>query len=624
MDTGKLLTINLTTEEIKWADFPGALARRFLGGRGINAWLLAEHIGPGTDPLGPENILMLSCGLLTGTRVPSSSRLHVGARSPLTGLLGSSNVGGHFGAGLRAAGVNTLLIQGHARRPVTLRIDDDEVELRDATHLWGLDSRTATGVLQAESGEAVKLAVIGVGGENLVRYACIMTGDGHAAGRTGLGTVMGAKNLKAIAVHEQTSEVSEDFRSLEDEAIHRLVRDYVERIRTAPRYETYARFSNSAFVKWADEAGILATRNYQHVRFEGAERVDGERLMDYVTRPRSCHRCAVHCKAEIEIPDGRYGGTRGERPDIEPIVNLGAKCGLDDPEAVLYLYTLAGTLGIDAISTGGVLAFAMELCERGILSPEDSDGIELTWGNAEAMETMMKCIARREGFGAALAEGVRRAAQIIGRGAEAYAFHSKGLELTAYDPRGGMGTALGYAVSTRGGDFTSVYAVPEFRWEPEQGREWFGTEKAVDCLSIEGKGRLVKRTMIVSAVLDALGICKVPVLSVVGDYSLESEAALAAALTGWDLNAGELALIGERIINLERLFNLRHGAGREDDDLPDRFTEERVGDPGPTQGMTVDIQPMVRDFYDAMGWDEKGHPTPEKLEELEIGTLGNW
>lgn len=189
MDTGKLLTINLTTEEIEWADFPGALARRFLGGRGINAWLLAEHIGPGTDPLGPENILMLSCGLLTGTRVPSSSRLHVGARSPLTGLLGSSNVGGHFGAGLRAAGVNTLLIQGHARRPVTLRIDDDEVELRDATHLWGLDSRTATGVLQAESGEAVKLAVIGVGGENLVRYACIMTGDGHAAGRTGLGAV---------------------------------------------------------------------------------------------------------------------------------------------------------------------------------------------------------------------------------------------------------------------------------------------------------------------------------------------------------------------------------------------------------------------------------------------------
>ncbi len=618
---GKLLTVNLTTEETAWTDLPETAVRRFLGGRGINAWLLAEHVGPETDPLGAENVLVLSCGLLTGTQAPSSSRLHLGARSPLTGLLGSSNVGGHFGAELRAAGVQALLIQGRARRPVTLWIDGGEVRLPDATRLWGLDSRTAAEALQAELGKGVKLAVIGVGGENRVRYACVMTGTRHAAGRTGLGAVMGSKNLKAIAVHRRTSEVSRDFRSLEEEAVRRLVSDYRERIRTAPRYETYARFSNSAFVKWADEAGILATRNYQHVRFEGAERIDGERLMDYVTRPRSCHRCPVHCKAEVEIRSGRYGGVRGERPDIEPIVNLGAKCGLDDPEALLYLYNLAGTLGIDAISTGGVLAFAMELYERGLLSTEDTDGIELTWGNAEAMEVTMKRIARREGFGDVLAEGVRRAAHIIGRGAKAYAHHAKGLELTAYDPRGGMGTALGYAVSSRGGDFTTVYAVPEYRWEPEQGREWFGTEEAVDRLSTSGKGQLIRWTMLVSAALDALGICKVPVLSVIGDYSLENEAALTAALTGWDVTADELALAGERIVNLERLFNLRCGAGREDDDLPDRFTEERVSDPGPTQGMTVEIQRLVADFYAAMGWDQTGCPRPEKLKELDLETL---
>ncbi|MDY7078976.1 MAG: aldehyde ferredoxin oxidoreductase family protein [Chloroflexota bacterium] len=622
----KLLIVNLTTGEIKWTELPETLVRQFLGGRGINACLLARYVGPTTDPLGPENVLVLSCGLLTGTQAPASSRLHLGARSPLTGLLGSSNVGGHFGAELRAAGVQALLIQGHAQCPVTLRIEGDQVELLDAAHLWGLDSRTVAGLLQAELGRGVKLAVIGVGGENQVRYACVMTGDRHAAGRTGLGAVMGSKNLKAIAVRrgKRRSEYQGPAKGPRDEdekgeeAIRLLVRDYVDRIRTAPRYETYARFSNSAFVKWADESGLLATRNYQHVRFEGVERIDGERLIEYVTRPRSCHRCPVHCKAEIEIREGRYGGARGERPDIEPIVNLGAKCGLDDPEAVLYLYNLAGTLGIDAISTGGVLAFAMELYERGILSPEDTDGIELTWGNAEAMEAMMRRISQREGFGTVLAEGVRRAAQMIGQGAEAYAYHSKGLELTAYDPRGGMGTALGYAVSTRGGDFTSVYAVPEYRWEPEQGREWFGTEKAADRLSTEGKGRLVKRTMIVSAVLDALGICKVPVLSVVGDYSLENEAALTAALTGWDMDADELALVGERIINLERLFNLRHGASREDDDLPDRFTEERVSDPGPTQGMTVEIRRMVGDFYAAMGWDEEGHPTLDKLDELDL------
>ena len=606
----EMLVVDLTTEEIARTDLPESLARRFLGGRGVNAWLLARHVGPGTDPLGPGNVLALSCGLLTGTQAPASSRLHVSARSPLTGLLGSSNVGGHFGAELRAAGVGTLLIKGRARRPVTLWIDGDRAELRDATHLWGLDTRAATASLREALGKTAKLMVIGPGGENGVRYACIMTGTRHAAGRTGMGAVMGAKNLKAVAVR------GDKRRGERDEAARAVVRDYLARIRAAPRYDTYARFSNSAFVTWADEAGLLATRNYRHVRFQGADRIDGQRLMDYVTRSKSCYRCPVHCKAEIEIRDGRYGGTRGERPDIEPIVNLGAKCGLDDPEALLYLYNLAGTLGLDAISAAGALAFAMDLYERGILTAEDTDGVELTWGNAEAMETVMRRIARREGLGAVLAEGVRRAAAMVGRGAEAYAYHSKGLELTAYDPRGGMGTALGYAVSTRGGDFTSVYAVPEYRWAPEQGREWFGTEAAVDRLSVEGKGRLVKRAIVVSAALDGLGLCKVPVLSVVGDYSLEREAALAAALTGWDLNADELALAGERIVNLEKVFNLRHGAGRGDDDLPDHFVEDRVPDPGPTHGMTVDIQPMVRDFYAAMGWDADGRPTPDKLREL--------
>jgi aldehyde:ferredoxin oxidoreductase len=216
---------------------------------------------------------------------------------------------------------------------------------------------------------------------------------------------------------------------------------------------------------------------------------------------------------------------------------------------------------------------------------------------------------------------VRRAAELIGRGAEAYAYHSKGLELTGYDPRGGMGTALGYAVSTRGGDFTSVYAVPEYRWNPEQGRECFGTEKAVDRLSIEGKGQLVKRAMVVSAVLDALGICKVPALSILCDYSLRDEAALTAALTGWDTTADELALAGERIVNAERLINKHLGAGHADDDLPDHFVEDRVPDPGPTQGMTVDIEQLRRHFYSAMGWDDDGNPGPGKLHELDLDSF---
>lgn len=607
---GRLLRVDLSEGRVEQSDLPDPLVRRFLGGRGLNAWLLARHIGPEVHPLGPENVLVLSCGLLTGTEAPASSRLHIGARSPLTGLLGSSNVGGHFGAALRAAGFQAAVVRGRTEHPVLLRIDEQGAELVDAGDIWRMDTRAAAERLKERFGEDSRFLVIGPGGENRVRYACIMTGTRHAAGRTGMGAVMGSKNIKAIVVSAPEGRPKADPRA------RQVVRAYLERVRSAPRYETYARYSNSAFVEWADEMGMLATRNYQRVRFDGASRIDGKRLIEYVTRPRSCYRCPVHCKAEIYIRQGRYAGTRGERPDIEPIVNLGAKCGLDDPEALLYLYNLAGDLGIDAISTAGVLAFAMELFERGILTEEDTDGIRLTWGDAEAMEVMMRRIARREGFGAVLAEGVREAARLIGRGAQAYALHAKGMELTAYDPRGALGSALGYAVSTRGGDWTSVYALPELRWDPEEGQKWFGTDKAVDRLSPEGKGPMVKRTMVVSAVLDSVGMCKVPVLSVVGDFGLQNEADLVAAITGWEIDAQELALVGERILNLERLLALRLGAGPEDDDLPDRFTEERVTDPGPTQGMTVDMRRLVADFYEAMGWDATGRPTLEKLREL--------
>ncbi len=612
---GRSLVVDLTSREVKVTDFPEGLACEFLGGRGVNVWQLLEHVGPGTDPLGPENVLIFSCGLLTGTQAPASARLHVGARSPLTGLLGSSNVGGHFGAELRAAGFQSALIRGRADRPAVLWLHDGRVEIRDADDLWGQDAWSTQSHLREELGEAkAKIMAIGPGGESGVRYACIMTGRGHAAGRTGMGAVMGSKNLKAIAVLGSASGRGRKTRGQWDEQVRTLVRQYIEQIRNAPRYDTFARYSNSAYVTWARDEGLLSTRNYRQTQFEGAEQIDGRQIIKYVTRSRSCHRCPVHCKAELKVPSGRFA-TEGERPDIEPIVALGSKCGLGDVEALLYLYNLAGQLGIDVISTGGVLAFAMELYERGILTDDDTGGVALTWGNAEAMETLMRQIARREGLGDVLAEGVRRAAQLTGRGAEQYAFHSKGLEMTAYDPRGAMGTALGYAVSTRGADFTSVYAIPEYRWDAAQGREVFGSEKAVDRLSIEGKGALVKRSMIVSAILDSLGLCKVPILSVVRDFSLENEAALASALSGWPLTAADLLTIGERILNMERLFNLRHGATRADDDLPDRFTEEPLPD-GPTQGMTVPIQPMVRDFYAAMGWDDEGRPTPEKLREL--------
>lgn len=607
---GRVLTVDLTDRSIHSSHCDEEMVDRFLAGRGANSYRLYKSVPAGTGPLDPENPLVMSGGLLTGTEAPASSRLHVSARSPLTGLLGSSNVGGHFGAELRAAGFQTLLIHGRSEAPVYLSITEDGATLEEATELWGRDAWETQEILRSRmGGDRVRIMAIGPGGEALVRYGCILTDRGHAAGRTGMGAVMGSKRLKAIVVRggDRQRQAGPEARE--------AVRKYAVTIRNSPRYPIYSRFSNTTYVRWADETGILSTRNYQQNRFEGVERIDGTRIIDYVTRSKSCHRCPVHCKAELRIDSGPFAGTEGERPDIEPIVALGSKCGVDNVEAVLYLYNLCGRLGIDVISAASSIAFAMELTERGIISPSDTDGIELRWGDYRAMETMLRKIARREGFGDLLAEGVAEAARRIGRGAEEYAFHSKGLELTAYDPRGAMGTALGYAVSSRGGDFTSVYAVPEYRWDPQQGEREFGTPASVDRLSTEGKGLLVKRAMSVSAVLDSLGLCKVAALSVVGDFSLQAEAELASTLSGRDLTAERLLAIGERIITVERLFNLRHGDGRLDDRLPSRFLREGLPN-DPNRGGTVDLEPMVVQFYSAMGWDRQGRPLEEKLREL--------
>ncbi len=609
---GRLLIADLEQGRFTAAAIDEELARRFFVGRGFNSHYLYAEVAGQVDPLGPQNPLILSAGLLTGTEAPASSRLHVSARSPLTGLLGSSNVGGHFGAALRAAGWQAIVCLGKAAAPVALLIEAEQTSLVDAGDLWGLDAWQTQDALHERLGDdRSRIMAIGPAGEALVRYGCIMTERGHAAGRTGMGAVMGAKNLKAIVVRGRQPA------SRQAPAAHKAVQAYAKAICDAPRYLIYAKFSNTGYVTWADESGILATRNYHENRFEHADRIDGRRIIEYVTGPKGCHRCPVHCKAGVRIDEGPFAGTEGERPDIEPIVALGSKCGVGDAAAVLYLYNLCCRLGLDVISAASCLAFAMDLRERGILSAAETDGLDLVWGNVAAMAAMLQRIAHREGFGAILAEGVARAARLIGRGAEAAAFHSKGLELTAYDPRGGMGTALGYAVSPRGGDFTSVYAVPEYRWDAEQGRREFGSPRSVDRQSTEAKGLLVKRTLTVSAALDALGLCKVPALSVVGDFSLAAEAALAQALTGWPLHAADLLEVGERIVTVERLFNLRHGAGPGDDTLPALFRQRGLPY-GPHAGATVDVEPMVRQFYQAMGWDDEGKPTPARLAELRL------
>lgn len=608
---GDVLHIDLSARSIGRYPVGARVVRRVLLGRGLNSLTLLEHAGAETGALDPGSPLLFTCGLLTGTQAPSAARVHVSARSPLTGLLGSSSVGGKVGPALRANGVQSIQMTGRADRPVYLFISGGQAEIRDASHLWGLDVQESARLLYDRlEDEGLVMFLIGPAGEHQLPLACIMTQRGHAAGRTGMGAVMGSKNLKAIVVKGSRLEgerASEEARA--------AVRRYVAKIKAAPNYADKAAHGTSSAVNFANSLGMLGSYNYQRPCFESASNIDGTNMDQYVERLHGCRGCPVHCKAELKLTSGPHAGLEGERPDFEPIVSWGSKSGVSDPESIIYLHHLCDLFGIDSVSAGNTVAFAMHLWEDGILTSEDTGGLDLVWGDADVMETLVRQMAGGEGFGALLGRGVREAARIIGRGSERYAYHVKGLELTAFDPRGASAAGLGYAVSNRGGDFTSVYARHEFSLTASEGKALYGDELAADRMSPVGKAAMVKRSMVICAVLDSIGICKIPALTLVNEYDLVSEADLVSAVADLPVTPGELFETGERIIDIERLFNIRYGSGADDDVLPDVFLEEPLRE-GPAAGNTVQLAQMIREFYADMGWSAEGVPTEARLRRL--------
>jgi aldehyde:ferredoxin oxidoreductase len=613
--TGKILDIDLSTTTWNILTWPRESVRQYLGGRGYNVQFLFSNLSARVGPLSPENPLLFSCGLLTGTAAPSSARLHVNARSPLTGILGSSNVGGGFGAALRACGIQTLIVRGKAPDPVYLWIDGDTIEIRNAKSIWGLDTWQTQEHLENKFGsQKLKIMSIGPGGENGARFGCIVTDKDHAAGRTGMGTVMGSKNLKAIVI--KTKKQKRPFRARSNG--HEAIKRYVWQIMNSPHFKTFKQHGGAGYVKWADDLGIMGTRNFRSNTFEAAEQIDGKNLTEHVTRTRGCSRCPVQCKAELKLGAGRFKGRKSFRPEFEPMLALGPKCGLSDLDTLVYLDNLCSRLGIDSISAGNSIAFAMDLFERKILTREDTGGLDLAWGNGNSMEALIRQMASGEGFGAVLGQGVRRAAQIIGRGAGYYAAHVKGLEMSGYHPDNMMGTALGYAVASRGADFNDVYSAIEHKWLPDEESEEFGTPKASDLTSIHGKAQLVRRAMIVGTVIDSLGLCKVPALSLISAYDLVAEAELATELTQETFGVADLFAAGERIVNTERLINLRCGVRDADDRLPDMFFDKDYNDGHAPSKPSAWMEPMKKEFYRVMGWDDRGRPTESKLAELGI------
>ena len=590
---GKILRINLSTGGISTEGIDESLARDYIGGRGIATKILYDELPVGIDPLGPENKLIFASGPLTGTAAPTGGRYMVVTKGPLNGAIASSNSGGFFGKEFKTAGYDLIVFEGKADKPVYVWIKDEVVEIRDASDLWGKDTHETTDLLLEKVGDdKARVACIGPAGEKLSLISCVINDKNRAAGRTGVGAVMGSKNLKAVVVRG-TGRVDladpDKFREAQKEAMGKI-KENPTTSQGLPAYGT------AVLVNVINENGLFPTRNFQTGVFAEAGKISGETLADtYLTKNTHCFACPIGCGRATKI-DGR----EGEGPEYEVIWSFGADCGVDDLKAVVEANYLCNELGLDGISAGATIAAAMELYERGYLKKEDIDGPELKFGNAEAIVAYTRKMGLREGFGDKLAEGSYRLTASYGH--PELSMSVKKQELPAYDPRGAQGHGLEYATSNRGGCHVRGYMIsPEILGAPEK----------IDPQTLEGKPTWVKTFQDLTAFIDASGLC------LFSSFALGAEdyGAMVAAATGWDLDANAVLKAGERIWNLERLFNLREGFSKADDTLPQRLLTEPMPE-GPNKGTVHKLGALLPEYYKVRGWDENGVPTGEKKAEL--------
>jgi aldehyde:ferredoxin oxidoreductase len=614
--TGTILEVDLSTKTSRRVDLSEHLAYGYLGQAGINARLLFDRVSSGMDPYSPDAPLIFGVGPLAGTLAPCSGRFSVTFKSPLTGIFGDSNCGGHWGSELKMAGYDHIVITGKAAHPVYLWIDNDRVEFRDARHLWGKDTWETDDLIKQDLGErTIQVVSIGQAGENLVRFAAIICNLARAAARCGPGAAMGAKNLKAVAVRgDRGIHVADKpaFKDAVDQAVEAILGD--------PLYESAKTYGTLAITGMAQALGFLPTRNFQQSTFDGAGKLTGEVfLKTYGTKHKGCYNCPVACSRYYKVSDGPYAQTMGEGPEYESVSALGAKCGNDNFDSILHANTLCNKLGLDTISTGNTIAWAMECFEKKVLNAEKTDGLDLRFGNHAAIIELIKKIAVRDGLGDVLAEGPLRASRKVG-GSE-FVVHNKGLDYPAVDVRGTKGMALAFAVAPRGGDHLKGLSLYEVA--PEVYARDILRETGIDVtpqywLQYETKAELMKWHENWHCVVDSLGLCKLEGIALKPLQPVHFQRMLSAA-TGWNVPVKEMEHIGERIWNLERLFNMREGKGRQDDLPPPRMLEETIAT-GPSRGEGLDrasYEQMLSRYYDLRGWDQvTGAPNRAKLSEL--------
>jgi aldehyde:ferredoxin oxidoreductase len=596
--TGTILRVNLTTGDISKEPTNLDNARKFVGARGLGTKMLYDEMDPKVDPLSPENKLIFAPGPLTGTFAPSVGRYNVVTKGPLTGAIAASNSGGSFGPELKFAGYDMLIVEGKAKKPVYLWIKDDQVEIRDASKIWGKEVPDTTELIRAETDEDAKVACIGPAGEKQVLFASIMNEMHRAAGRSGVGAVMGSKNLKAVVVvGNNPLEVSDP------KAFEAAVMVARAKIQAHPVGGAGLKaYGTDVLVNILNQVGSLPTRNFHDGYFPTADKIGGESLSKNVlVRPKGCFSCIISCGRVSKVTNPKYAG-EGEGPEYESAWGFGADCGIDDLDAITKANFICNELGLDTITMGTTIACAMDLFADKIITKKDTGGIVLQFGDAETMVKLIRMTANREGFGAQLAEGSYRLAEKYGH--IEYSMTAKKQEMPAYDPRGVQGIGLNFDTSNCGAAHVRGYTIAP---------EVLGNPFKVDQHVTEGKPGLVKTFQDLTAVLDSTGACLFTTFGIGADEL----AALLSACTGITYSTEDFMKTGERIWNLERLWNLKAGFTKADDTLPERVLKEPILT-GPSKGDISHLDIMLPEYYELRGWDKKGVPTDKKLHDLAL------
>ncbi|NPV70233.1 MAG: aldehyde ferredoxin oxidoreductase family protein [Firmicutes bacterium] len=613
--TGKYLEVDLSTGSVEVLPIDEALAEAFLGGSGFGTNLLWRRVPAAVDPLSPDNLLIFATGPLNGTLMPNSGRMEMISKSPLTGIYGDSNTGGFLGPELKFAGFDMVVIRGKAPEPVYLWIEDGKAEIRSAKHLWGKDTvETEDALVEELHDPGVKVACIGPAGENLVRYACIQATSSRSFGRTGGGAVMGSKNLKAMAVRGFGA-----VRIADPDGFYRVAVRCHEGIKSNEIYPAVHRYGTPGIVSLMNVIGRFPTKNFQLGGYADADKINAEALRaGFFVKDIACFGCPVACDKIYRVNEGEYAGTTVRSFEYETINAFGANILNPKLDAILKASDICDRLGLDSITTGRCISFVMELLDRGILTRAGVDGLDLTWGNVEAAMELVRRIAYRQGVGTLLAEGVRRAAKEIGKGAADYAMDVKGQEIAAQDGRAQQSMGLAHVTSSRGADHLKAFPTIDETGYPTEARRRYGDAYLPDMAdprSTKYKGFLVKDGEDYAAVVDSTGTCKSGGNFVLAQIYWDDVAEAVRYATGMDIDVVGLKAAGERIVNLQRAYNAIHGISRKDDTLPKRFIVEPNYQATP-EGAVCRLHEMLDDYYRLRGWDREGLPTAETLRRL--------